>query len=205
MLGRLYKAIISIPERFAEWREARRLTAERLAQQEVEERQKAQHEQWVLQKLRERELQDWLASLPSPNRASHAERLAEGERAAEEFARKEAETARKQEIEELRHWFNPFKVGERYENCKGTFTVIALSQGKMRIRWDTGEEITDTVDSQARIFRNIQRELRGEHAFSSRDLRICARCGAYIYEDNANYFDGKVYGSTCIKRVRGYS
>jgi hypothetical protein len=51
---------------------------------------------------------------------------------------------------------NPFQVGGRYKNRKGLFTVISLDGDNMTIRWDNGEEITDTIASQARILRNMR-------------------------------------------------
>jgi len=52
---------------------------------------------------------------------------------------------------------NPFRLGNRYKNRKGFFTVVSLAGDMMRIRWDSGEEIADTIASQARILRNMQR------------------------------------------------
>jgi hypothetical protein len=54
---------------------------------------------------------------------------------------------------------NSFRPGGRYKNRKGFFTVISLDGDKMRIRWDSGEEITDTIASQAQILRNMRREI----------------------------------------------
>src|SRR5947208_6434156 len=53
---------------------------------------------------------------------------------------------------------NPFRLGGRYQNRKGFFTVISFSGDQMQIRWDSGEELTDTIASQARILRNMQRD-----------------------------------------------
>jgi len=55
-------------------------------------------------------------------------------------------------------WDNPFKVGGRYANRKGSFTVLGFSGKQMRIRWDSGEEATCSIESQVRILRNIRRE-----------------------------------------------
>ena len=52
---------------------------------------------------------------------------------------------------------NPFRLGSRYQNRKGYFTVMSFAGDTMRIRWDNGEEVTDTIESQARIHRNMQR------------------------------------------------
>ena len=76
----------------------------------------------------------------------------------------------------------------------------------MRIKWDGGEEIADTVASQARILRNMKREKTlGDYSYTqSAGFVRCERCGALIYEDNAFSFGGMLYGSTCIQYVRGY-
>jgi len=52
-----------------------------------------------------------------------------------------------------------FEVGQRYENRKGPFEVVSLEGATMRIRWDNGEEITTDVELQARIMRNMEREM----------------------------------------------
>ena len=56
---------------------------------------------------------------------------------------------------------NAFQVGGRYENRKGFYTVISLDGDMMRIRWDNGEEINDSVAAQARILRNMKRDTTG--------------------------------------------
>jgi len=52
----------------------------------------------------------------------------------------------------------PFRVGEQYENRKGIYQVLSMDGDEMRIRWDTGEEITTRVETQARILRNMELE-----------------------------------------------
>jgi hypothetical protein len=37
-----------------------------------------------------------------------------------------------------------FEVGKKYENMKGSYEVLSIKGEGMRIRWDTGEEITTT-------------------------------------------------------------
>lgn len=51
-----------------------------------------------------------------------------------------------------------FRVGERYENRKGVFEVLALDGTNMTIRWDTGEQAISPIELQAKILRNIERE-----------------------------------------------
>ena len=53
----------------------------------------------------------------------------------------------------------PFQVGERYENRKGLFTVLSIEGDRLAIRWDTGEEATTSVNLQAKVLRNMEREL----------------------------------------------
>jgi hypothetical protein len=86
--------------------------------------------------------------------AADAKRLAHerAERAAAQQRAIEEEAAEKRRIA------NPFQLGGRYENRKGPFTVIALSEDKITIKWDSDEKpFTDTIASQARILRNMQR------------------------------------------------
>ena len=51
-----------------------------------------------------------------------------------------------------------FKVNGQYENEKGPFTVLSMSGDKMVIRWDSGEELTTSVELQTRIAERRQRE-----------------------------------------------
>ena len=51
-----------------------------------------------------------------------------------------------------------FEIGEKYENMKGTYEVLSIDRNSMRIRWDTGEEITTTVNLQSRIVKRMRRE-----------------------------------------------
>lgn len=53
----------------------------------------------------------------------------------------------------------PFRLGERYENRKGLFEVLSIDGTDMTIRWDTGEQTTSTIQQQARILRNMEKEL----------------------------------------------
>jgi hypothetical protein len=51
-----------------------------------------------------------------------------------------------------------FEIGEKYENMKGTYEVLSIDRNTMRIRWDSGEEVTTTVSLQSRIVRRMRRE-----------------------------------------------
>jgi hypothetical protein len=51
-----------------------------------------------------------------------------------------------------------FEIGEKYKNMKGTYEVLSIDRNSMRIRWDTGEEITTTLNLQSRIVKRMRRE-----------------------------------------------
>ena len=51
-----------------------------------------------------------------------------------------------------------FEVGEKYENMKGVYEVLSIDQDTMRIRWESGEEITTTVTLQSRIIERMNPE-----------------------------------------------
>ena len=51
-----------------------------------------------------------------------------------------------------------FKVGDQYENVKGSFTVLSIDKDEMRIRWENGEEITTSAMLQNQIIRRMRRE-----------------------------------------------
>jgi hypothetical protein len=51
-----------------------------------------------------------------------------------------------------------FEVGKKYENMKGVYEVLSIKRNAMRIRWDSGEEITTTVSLQSRIIMRMQQD-----------------------------------------------
>ena len=51
-----------------------------------------------------------------------------------------------------------FEVGEKYANMKGAYEVLSIDRKTMRIRWDSGEEITTTMSQQSRIITRMERE-----------------------------------------------
>ncbi len=51
-----------------------------------------------------------------------------------------------------------FEVGEKYENMKGIFEVIAIHRDQMEIRWENGEEISTSMALQQRIIERMQHE-----------------------------------------------
>lgn len=50
---------------------------------------------------------------------------------------------------------HPFRVGERYRNRIGEYTVIELTESKMVTRFDDGREFTADIGIQARIWQNL--------------------------------------------------
>ena len=57
-----------------------------------------------------------------------------------------------------------FEVGEKYENMKGVFEVIAIRRGSMDIRWEDGEEISTSIELQQRIIERMHHEKEMEEA-----------------------------------------
>ena len=53
-----------------------------------------------------------------------------------------------------------FEIGKKYENMKGAYEVLSIDRNTMRIRWDSGEEITTTVSLQSKIIIRMRREQR---------------------------------------------
>ena len=51
-----------------------------------------------------------------------------------------------------------FKIGQEHENMKGVYKVLAIDRDAMRIRWESGEEVTTTVAFQSRIIERMHRE-----------------------------------------------
>jgi hypothetical protein len=51
-----------------------------------------------------------------------------------------------------------FEIGEKYENMKGAFEVLAIRRDSMDIRWEDGEEISTSIDLQRRIIERMQFE-----------------------------------------------
>lgn len=211
MIKLIRKACSFVRERYAERRarqEAKRRAEEQRAeQQRVEDLAEAERRNAERRAARRAEAAELHKALELARQARLAEERAARKAAHRQAIEEEAAEMRRwqdrwqEEAAEMRRWLNPFQVGGKYENRKGSFTVLALSGDEMRFRWDTGEEVTDSVASQARIFRNMTREQAVTHAAyeSARDCVKCARCGAYIYSDNAQYIEGKPYGSTCIR------
>jgi hypothetical protein len=57
-----------------------------------------------------------------------------------------------------------FEVGQKYENMKGVFEVIAIRKDSMDLRWENGEEIDTPIALQRRIIERMQFEKEMEEA-----------------------------------------
>ncbi len=51
-----------------------------------------------------------------------------------------------------------FTIGEKYENEKGTFTVVSIEKDDMVIQWASGEEAQTSIEFQDRIQQRRQWE-----------------------------------------------
>lgn len=73
-------------------------------------------------------------------------------------------------LEEPMGSISHFEIGGHYENRKGPYEVVSISRGRMRIRWDTGEEVETDIKGQLRVIRNMEREF--EEAKASKRARV---------------------------------
>ena len=53
---------------------------------------------------------------------------------------------------------NYFEVGGQYENRKGPYEVVDISDDRMTIRWDSGETRETDIKGQLKVIRNMERE-----------------------------------------------
>ena len=51
-----------------------------------------------------------------------------------------------------------FEVGKKYENMRGVYEVLSIDPNTMRIRWESGEEITTNISLQSQIIERMRRE-----------------------------------------------
>lgn len=51
-----------------------------------------------------------------------------------------------------------FKIAQEHENMKGVYKVLAIDRDAMRIRWESGEEVTTPVSLQSRIIERMHQE-----------------------------------------------
>jgi hypothetical protein len=65
-----------------------------------------------------------------------------------------------------------FAVGDRNENRRGPFEVVAINGPSMRIRWDDGLETETTIADQRRILGNMERELETSAARGKAAARV---------------------------------
>jgi hypothetical protein len=64
-----------------------------------------------------------------------------------------------------------FEVGEKYENMKGIFEVLAIRRDSMDIRWEDGEEITTPIDLQQRIIERMRFEKELEVTLKAQKIK----------------------------------
>lgn len=93
----------------------------------------------------------------------------------------ELEARRKSKVEEeaaeQRRLGNPFEIGGRYKNRKGFFTVVGLTKTEVHLRWDSGQELVDTIESQQHILRNMPRgEAWGEEVLPAQATEVSEPC-----------------------------
>ena len=196
MFDWLQNAISSIRGSFAERAEAQRIETERRAAQEAEEIVKAQRSNGN-ESGKQRN-----SKIGSP-RSKAAMRLG----ALSEVAAQE--TARQREIEgreeALRRWVNPFRVGERFENRKGAFTVISLSDDQLRLRWDTGEgdyRIQSHLKHASFAICSVRRSCPPQCIRIQEIVLYALGAGLTFIPTMQNNIEGKPYGSTCIRHER---
>jgi len=64
-----------------------------------------------------------------------------------------------------------FEIGEKYENMKGAFEVLAIRRDSMDIRWEDGEEISTSIDLQRRIIERMQFEKEQEQTQAAQKVK----------------------------------
>ena len=80
----------------------------------------------------------------------------------------------------------PFLVGDQYFDRRGNYEVLEIQGDKIRIRYDTGQELMADIKVKARIYGNILSEGRSLHPHQSaayfRTLGFLARSGVFHAE-----------------------
>jgi hypothetical protein len=64
-----------------------------------------------------------------------------------------------------------FAIGEKYENMKGVFEVIAMRRDSMDIRWENGEEMSTPIELQQRIIERMRHEKELEASQASQKAK----------------------------------
>jgi hypothetical protein len=94
-----------------------------------------------------------------------------------------------------------FEVGGRYENMKGEYEVLSISNETMQIRWDSGEEITTDIDFQRRIIERMQYEHEQRLLEKAKREKKAAGGGRVKFEGlKEGDFSKKVSGTTWRRR-----
>ncbi len=93
-----------------------------------------------------------------------------------------------------------FEIGGKYENMKGIYEVISMSEETMQIRWENGEEVTTDIDFQRRIIERMEFEERLRVEKKAKKARK-ASGGRVKFEGlQDSDFSGKVSGTIWRRR-----
>jgi hypothetical protein len=159
MIKGIRKVMHALDPRRIKERRARRIAEEAAAQERFIARRIAEDvaaREEAVARL-QREESERTARLAAEQERGKAAELAQAVAHEQERARREAELQQAIAEEEAyqRRIGNPFLVGGRYQNRKGFYTVLAISGDELRIRWDSGQEITCSAAEQRRILWNM--------------------------------------------------
>ena len=64
-----------------------------------------------------------------------------------------------------------FEIGEKYENMKGAYEVLAIRRDSMDIRWEDGEEVSTSIELQKRIIERMQFEKELEITQAAQNIK----------------------------------
>jgi len=90
-----------------------------------------------------------------------------------------------------------FKVGHKYENVKGVYKVVSIDGDSMVIRWDSGEQVTSTIELQRRIIERME----WERLEASRPRKKKSKCGGDFDGLGAGDFKDSVTGTSWRSRA----
>ncbi len=94
-----------------------------------------------------------------------------------------------------------FKIGSKYENMKGPYEVLSLDGDYMRIRWETGEEITTEVDFQRRVIERMDFEKEQLKAKKAKKIKKAIGSTQVKFEGfQEGDFSKKIAGTTWRRR-----
>ncbi|BBO80595.1 hypothetical protein DSCO28_11610 [Desulfosarcina ovata subsp. sediminis] len=96
-----------------------------------------------------------------------------------------------------------FEVGEKYENMKGVFEVIAIHRDSMDIRWEDGEEVSTPIALQQRIIERMRHEQELEDAQKAARTKKAKGGGASAAKPFEGVVDGDFSDSVTRTTWRG--